>query len=75
MFKERLLPIYKDLVSVQIRYSFIEVVDSDMILERNYLDAHREMYSQPFLLSQPHPSIDSRPQGRRFAEGKVRITS
>lgn len=41
IFKERLSPRYRDLVSIQIRHIFKEVVDAAIIVERNFLTAQR----------------------------------
>lgn len=74
MFKEQLYPRYIYLVSVQIMYTFREVVDVIMIGEWNFLATHRGI--QPQTLSQlsssyqPYTYFNGISLGKRFREGK-----
>lgn len=63
MFKERLLPRFRNLVLVLMRHSFREVVDVTMIVDKNYLTTQSRIQeqSQPSSSTYPHIASDNRP--------------
>lgn len=46
MFKEKLLPRYRNMMSVYMRHTFKEVFDISMMVEMNYLAAQSGIHTQ-----------------------------